>query len=209
MNLPQDLYSYSAFHRDAERYPGDYDDALSSGQISPICESHTRVYLPLQVWYESLNSCESLSADARPSKLSKIFREASADSSALNLNLSADLERKMAASNQKRPWGNRLYQSRISSWSDPISARDGLDGDSDAEGQGQTKGQASGRSQLGKGTVLGNGAENEGQFVEEPESYFKEHSPKRRLLWQDANRCVEDFNPIFSTCLTVGFFFFL
>lgn len=52
----------------------------------------------------------------------------SAASSAVNLN-SEEYDRKLNAFNHKRPWGNRMNQTRISSWSDPVSAREILDGD--------------------------------------------------------------------------------
>ncbi|KAF7331989.1 hypothetical protein MKEN_00079200 [Mycena kentingensis (nom. inval.)] len=82
----------------------DGEEELSSGQVSPIGVDDRRTPKGL---------------DSLPS----------ATSSAVNLVTSEEYERKLNAFNQKRPWGNRLVQNRITSWSDPVSAREVLDGD--------------------------------------------------------------------------------
>lgn len=56
----------------------------------------------------------------------------SAASSAANLN-AEEYDRKLSAFNHKRPWGTRLTQNRVSSWSDPVSAREILDADESEE----------------------------------------------------------------------------
>ncbi|KAJ7781220.1 hypothetical protein B0H16DRAFT_1671552 [Mycena metata] len=79
-----------------------------------------------------------------------------------------EYDRKLIAFNHKRPWGTRLTQTRVSSWSDPVSAREIMDGDdsdedatgedgsgSVASGAGPRRVHEQGGSQLARGTVLG------------------------------------------------------
>ncbi|KAJ7498897.1 hypothetical protein FB451DRAFT_1203384 [Mycena latifolia] len=79
--------------------PGEED--LSSGQVSPIGADEPRTAKQ----FEGIRS---------------------AASSAANLN-TEEYDRKLSAFNHKRPWGTRLNQTRVSSWSDPVSAREILD----------------------------------------------------------------------------------
>ncbi|KAJ7180109.1 hypothetical protein C8R43DRAFT_1117442 [Mycena crocata] len=119
------------------------DDLLSSGQASP--------------------------AGADDPRTPKQFDEIrSAASSAANLN-AQEYDRKLSAFNHKRPWGARMTQNRVSSWSDPVSAREILDGDDSESEEGSL---ASGRprrtrehagSRLAQGSVLG-----EEEVSEEP-----------------------------------------
>ncbi|KAK7061736.1 hypothetical protein R3P38DRAFT_2831259 [Favolaschia claudopus] len=92
------------------RSAGHGDDELSSGQVSPIDDPRT----PRQ------------------------FQASTASSAANDLN-SEEYDRKLSAFNHKRPWGTRLNQNRISSWSDPVSAREMVDdedeSDESAEGE--------------------------------------------------------------------------
>ncbi|KAJ7129648.1 hypothetical protein C8R44DRAFT_850755 [Mycena epipterygia] len=89
------------------RGDGEHSEDLSSGQTSPIGADDPRT--PKQV------------ADML-----------SAASSAANLN-AEEYDRKLSAFNHKRPWGARLNQNRVSSWSDPVSAREILDADESEE----------------------------------------------------------------------------
>ncbi|KAF7292462.1 hypothetical protein HMN09_01230300 [Mycena chlorophos] len=90
----------------SRRHGGGGDEELSSGQVSPIADDpRTPRQDPLQ----------------------------SAASSAANLLNAEEYERKLHAFNHKRPWGNRMVQNRISSWSDPISARGIMDSDESEE----------------------------------------------------------------------------
>lgn len=106
----------------------------------------------------------------------------SAESSALNLNAtSSDYERRVGAFNQKRAWKG-VYQSRVSSWSDPVSAREVLDGEEERrEDSGsdtrRTRGAAGARSHLGEAS-------------EAPvDDYFgAAASPERRLMAEGPRR---------------------
>ncbi|KAJ7507836.1 hypothetical protein B0H11DRAFT_2218648 [Mycena galericulata] len=77
------------------------EDDLSSGQVSPVGAEDPRT--PKQ--FDGMRS---------------------AASSAANLN-TEEYDRKLSAFNHKRPWGTRLTQNRVSSWSDPVSAREIVD----------------------------------------------------------------------------------
>ncbi|KAG6897456.1 hypothetical protein C0992_001456 [Termitomyces sp. T32_za158] len=77
----------------------DDDDLLSSGQTSPI-------------------------DNVRPSPFSLIQDARSLENTSLP---TSEYERKVTEFNQKRPWGNRKPHSRISTWADPLSARELLD----------------------------------------------------------------------------------
>jgi hypothetical protein len=52
-----------------------------------------------------------------------VYGGKSEDNSAINLSSVYDYDTKLAGLDHKRPWGNRLTQSRVTSWSDPVSAR--------------------------------------------------------------------------------------
>ncbi|KAJ6613421.1 hypothetical protein B0H10DRAFT_2436451 [Mycena sp. CBHHK59/15] len=111
------------------------EEDLSSGQVSPV--------------------------GAEDPRTPKQFEETrSARSSAQNLN-AQEYDRKLSAFNHKRPWGNRMYQSRVSSWSDPVSAREILnrDGELSEDTTGDERSVLSDRhrrrSQLARGSVLG------------------------------------------------------
>ncbi|KAJ7228667.1 hypothetical protein GGX14DRAFT_692610 [Mycena pura] len=85
--------------------PGEED--LSSGQVSPI-------------------------GGVEDPRTPKQF-DLSATSSAANLVNAEKYDRKLSAFNNKRPWSTRLVQNRVSSWSDPVSAREILDADESEE----------------------------------------------------------------------------
>ncbi|KAJ6599043.1 hypothetical protein DFH09DRAFT_1356186 [Mycena vulgaris] len=125
------------------------EDDLSSGQVSPIGAEDPRTPKPFE--------------DMR-----------SAASSAANLN-SEEYDRKLSAFNHKRPWGTRLNQNRVSSWSDPVSAREIIDADESEESMtGEEGSMLSDRhrqtrervgSRLVRGSVLG---DEEDVLYEEP-----------------------------------------
>ncbi|KAJ6485040.1 hypothetical protein C8R47DRAFT_1217080 [Mycena vitilis] len=77
------------------------EEELSSGQVSPADDPRT----PKQ--FEAMRSAASSAANLNPE----------------------EYDRKLSAFNHKRPWGARMNQTRISSWSDPVSAREIMDGD--------------------------------------------------------------------------------
>ncbi|KAJ7908344.1 hypothetical protein B0H13DRAFT_2662099 [Mycena leptocephala] len=82
---------------------------------------------------EELSSGQGSPVGADDPRTPKQFETArSAASSAANLN-AEDYDRKLSAFNHKRPWGTRMSQTRVSSWSDPVSAREILDGDDSEE----------------------------------------------------------------------------
>jgi hypothetical protein len=97
----------------------DDDDLLSSGQVSPI-----GMPLLLQIPLHLFNKC--ITENQRPSPFN-VLHDGQSGSTLHTTN--TEYERKVTEFNQKRPWGNRVYQSRVSSWADPVSARDILDGD--------------------------------------------------------------------------------
>jgi hypothetical protein len=51
----------------------------------------------------------------------------------------ADRQRKVLEFDQKRPSRSRGHQNRISSWADPVSARDSADGEEEEAGVKRTK----------------------------------------------------------------------
>ncbi|KAG6919418.1 hypothetical protein DXG01_006301 [Tephrocybe rancida] len=77
----------------------DDDDLLSSGQVSPIDGLRRNPF----TLFQDGPSMESTSLT------------------------NTEYERKVTEFNQKRPWGTRMPQHRISSWADPFSARELLD----------------------------------------------------------------------------------
>lgn len=81
------------------------------------------------------------------------------------LTINTEYERKVTEFNQKRPWGNRMPQSRISSWADPVSARDVLQSGEGAEPGPNPKRGSKGKSRLGEGSLVG----SEVPEMEEPE----------------------------------------
>lgn len=88
------------FAGDLERYP-DEEELLSSGQVSPL-------------------------GDYRPNPFNMLHDGPSVDSSTTNLNSlnSQEYDRNLSKLiNSKRPWARRLSQTRIPTWSDPVSAR--------------------------------------------------------------------------------------
>ena len=98
----------------------DDDDLLSSGQVSPI-----GVYRFFDSGTKGL--VLSLCIDHQPNSFNILHDGRSLETSLAHAN--AERDRKVLEFDQKRPWGNRIYQSRITSWADPISARDILDGE--------------------------------------------------------------------------------
>ncbi|KAF8195869.1 hypothetical protein K438DRAFT_2017114 [Mycena galopus ATCC 62051] len=115
------------------------EEELSSGQVSPV-------------------------DDPRTPKQFDIVMGASAASSAANILNPEEYDRKLSAFNHKRPWGARMAQARVASWSDPVSAREILDGDSEGEGSGE--GEAEGRGRRAAGSILGD--EESSVLYEEP-----------------------------------------
>ncbi|KAF9462668.1 hypothetical protein BDZ94DRAFT_1194337 [Collybia nuda] len=103
----------------------DDDDLLSSGQVSPIENQR-----PFNVLHDGQSESTSLHT------------------------INTEYERKVIEFNQKRPWGNRVPQSRISSWADPVSARDILPGEEGKLGP-SLKRRSKGRSRLAEGSALG------------------------------------------------------
>ena len=175
------LTSFGCVLRD--RDPMEEEELLSSGQVSPICELFVDSSCMLDINIDAVDHQTSIPFNI-------LHNGASAESSALNLN--TDYERKVNAFNQGRPWGNRVYQSRISSWSDPVSARGTLNEDEDgSEGGGDgsmgsegRNNQSKVRSGLGRESLLGN---EDGELVSEPEEYGEE-SPRRRGLMSVVRR---------------------
>jgi hypothetical protein len=91
---------------------------------------------------------------------------ASPEASAVSLKLpTTDYERRLSAFNRTRPLGKVSYQSRVSSWADPVSAREILDGeilDIDARsastsGSGSVSGNVSGAERVRVTTKSGLG----------------------------------------------------
>lgn len=119
------------FSADRERDPDD-DDLLSSGQVSPLSD-----YRPNP--FNVLNSSTTLAAaaindDNSPSGSSRAPPEGSMQN--LGGGLSAqEYEHTLTRLLNKRPWANRrlTQNARVSSWADPISARDREEKDSEAE----------------------------------------------------------------------------
>ncbi|KAJ7095410.1 hypothetical protein B0H15DRAFT_1020241, partial [Mycena belliarum] len=93
--------------RDVE--PGEED--LSSGQVSPIGAEEPRTAKQFEGMRLAASSGANLNAE--------------------------EYDRKLTAFNHKRPWGSRLNQNRVSSWSDPVSAREVLDADESEESMGE------------------------------------------------------------------------
>ncbi|KAJ7276422.1 hypothetical protein B0H12DRAFT_1318853 [Mycena haematopus] len=134
----------------------DAEDQLSSGQVSPIDDPRT----PRQ-----FDVALGMGASA-------------ASSSANIMNPAEEYDRKLSALNHKRPWGARMVQTRVSSWSDPVSAREVLDGAEESEeseeGSGVSMGMVSGvgrrtrpveGSKLAQGSVFG---DEESVLYDEP-----------------------------------------
>ena len=97
----------------------------------------------------------------------------------------AERERKVLEFDQKRPRGNRIYQSRVSSWADPISARDNLDGEEEELGVGIKRRNLMKPSRLAEGNAAVED-ENEGEFVEDW-SDVGSGAPRRTYVY-DAQR---------------------
>ncbi|CCM01577.1 uncharacterized protein FIBRA_03637 [Fibroporia radiculosa] len=79
--------------------PDEDDGVLSSGQVSPIYESSTPMMLGIGSWTSAHRSTSELS----------------------------DYDRRVIEFNKKRPSMRPYYQSRIVSWSDPLSAKEIVD----------------------------------------------------------------------------------
>ncbi|KAJ7179118.1 hypothetical protein C8R46DRAFT_625399, partial [Mycena filopes] len=118
---------------------------------------------------EELSSGQVSPSGVDDPRTPKQFDMRSAGSSAANLD-PKEYDRKLSAFNHKRPWGARMTQTRVSSWSDPVSARENMDGDesdesatgedgsgpSVASGAGARRVREYGGSQLARGgSVLG------------------------------------------------------
>ena len=81
-----------------------------------------RIFFILALYPKTSN----LVGDYRPNPFNMLHDGPSVDSSTTNLNSlnSQEYERNLSKLiNSKRPWAKRLSQTRISSWSDPVSAR--------------------------------------------------------------------------------------
>ncbi|KAF8076409.1 hypothetical protein FPV67DRAFT_1604951 [Lyophyllum atratum] len=143
----------------------DDDDLLSSGQVSPI-------------------------DNLRPSPFHLLHDGLPLESTSVN---NTDYERKVTEFNQKRPWGGRIQQSRVSSWADPVSGRGLLDQDgSDLELKvGGTKSRRRKRgdtisSLLGRASVLS----------EEPdETLYDDEGCEWLGEYEFPNRRLEMFGP--------------
>lgn len=105
-----------------------------------------------------------------------------------------EYNRKVHAFNQKRPWGNRFNQSRVSSWSDPVSAREILNEGENSDDateeedesveshaiQKDTRNRTRSGSQLARKNILDDG---DGDVMDSPEGeYVRDDSlpPLRR-----------------------------
>ncbi|KAJ6515875.1 hypothetical protein C8R45DRAFT_1140940 [Mycena sanguinolenta] len=93
----------------------EHEEELSSGQVSPADDPRTPNQFDL-----GAGGMASLGP--------------SAASSAANILNPEEYDRKLSEFNHKRPWGARMVQTRVASWSDPVSAREILDGESDDSG---------------------------------------------------------------------------
>ena len=125
--------------RSKDREPGEEEELLSSGQVSPICQSAAS----LSIWITLANRGD-LPAEVRTNTLGVLSEGLgpgpgpSPGSSALNLTAS-DYQRRLSAFNQKRPLGRNLYQTRVSSWADPVSAREIWEGDRDNDAVAESR----------------------------------------------------------------------
>jgi hypothetical protein len=99
-------------------------------------------------------------------------------------NAQTEREWKVPEFDQKRPWGRRIAQNRISSWADPVSGRDILDGD-DELGVGATRKKELKPSRLAEGSVVED--EDEGELVGDWSDGVRDTT--RRTLAYDAQRC--------------------
>jgi hypothetical protein len=97
----------------------------------------------------------------------------------------AERERKVLEFDQKRPWSNRVYQSRITSWADPISARNVLDGEDEEGDVGVNKKEEMKPSTLTEGSVAEED-EDSGELVGDWSDGIRE-APRRTLVY-DAQR---------------------
>ncbi|KAJ6539368.1 hypothetical protein B0H19DRAFT_1240124 [Mycena capillaripes] len=142
------------------------EEELSSGQVSPIGADDPRT--PKQ--FDAMRSAASSAANLNPE----------------------EYDRKLNAFNTKRPWGNRMNQTRISSWSDPVSAREILDDDSEdsisgdegssgvMNGSRPHRTRAPGGSRLARTSVLG---DEEPVLYDEPSEaagYLSDAAPLAR-----------------------------
>lgn len=89
-------------------YANDDDDLLSSGQVSPVSED-PRTAKPFSVLPLHPDASNSLTNAAN-----KKYNLNAAD---------PEYDKKVSEFVRKRPWSNRLSGTRVSSWSDPVSAR--------------------------------------------------------------------------------------
>lgn len=137
---------------------GDDDDLLSSGQVSPI--------------------------DNQPNSFNVLHDDRLLDTSLANAK--AERERKVLEFDQKRPWGSRVSQSRISSWADPVSARNILDGEDEEVGVGVKRKKDMRQSRLAEGSVVEEEEEDEGEFAGDWPDEVRE-TPRRTLMY-DAQR---------------------
>jgi hypothetical protein len=103
-----------------------------------------------------------------------------------SLSNAAERERKALEFDQKRRWANRVSQSRISSWADPVSARDILDGEDEEVGVGAKRKKEMKPSRLAEGSVVEED-EDEGELVGDWSD--GEREAPRRMLVYDAQRC--------------------
>ncbi|KAJ7771390.1 hypothetical protein DFH07DRAFT_1057717 [Mycena maculata] len=149
--MQHDLLSPLTFAR-GERDARSGEEDLSSGQVSPV------------------GGVE----DPRTPKQFDAMR--SAASSAANLN-AEEYDRKLSAFNHKRPWGARMTQNRVSSWSDPVSAREILDADESEESMTGEGSVASSRLRRARSPAGSRLARPEGSILgEEEEVLYEEPS---------------------------------
>ncbi|KAF8913919.1 hypothetical protein CPB84DRAFT_1840695 [Gymnopilus junonius] len=112
------------FSPEGDRYPDD-DDLLSSGQVSPLSDYKPNPFNMLG----SNNAISSLGTGVASAA------ESSTNLGSTGLMNQQDYERAVAKLlSQKRPWSNRRVpqSARVSSWADPMSAKD-VDGGEDEE----------------------------------------------------------------------------
>ncbi|KAG6817424.1 hypothetical protein H0H87_009069 [Tephrocybe sp. NHM501043] len=143
----------------------DDDDLLSSGQVSPV-------------------------DNLRPSPFTLLHDGRSLESTSLitsGTTADKDYERKVSAFNQKRPFGARVPQHRISSWADPFSARELLDEDGEGGGVTARRPRAR-RGTIGSASVLSEVVSEEEEKEKEEKGLFRRREtfgPTRRRSFHD------------------------
>lgn len=99
----------------------------------------------------------------------------------------ADRQRKVLEFDQKQSSGNRSHQNRISSWADPVSARDIMDGEEDEAGAKRTKEVKP--SKLAEGSIMEEVVEDDDDELEPVRDWSdKDREVPRSILTYDVQR---------------------